>query len=57
MKSNKIIRILAGLLGVAFLAVSPLFYLGMDGSRKFVVIPIVGFGLLFLIHSFKGRKP
>lgn len=55
MTKSNIYRMLGGVLGAFCVIMSPLFLYVMHGWDKLVIIPIIGFGLLFLKYAVKGN--
>jgi hypothetical protein len=57
MKNIKYIafRILSGILAILFFAMVPVIFMATDGWRKAGVIPVVGFGIIFLISLASQR--
>lgn len=54
-RSNSTFRVLGVVAGTIFIAMTPVLFFGLEGSYKTVVIPVAGFGILFLVSSIRRK--
>lgn len=51
-----IFRLIGGLVGLLFIAVSPVLYFCLDGFDKIAAIPPVFLGTLFILYALRKQR-
>lgn len=51
-----VMRTLSGIVACSFFASAPIIFFAAESWRKAGVIPVIGFGILFLLYALRGKK-